>query len=134
MAQQEQQRKVIPFRPEFLEEIELDNFQIDGTKLLIRYEEPKAPMKTEGGVHLGETQEGEIRNSVLVKGEIVSVGTDVQNKNYKPGIEVFFYKAQSSGALRIGKNTPLFIYEEYAIYGHNKKKPVKVSAVVVGEA
>lgn len=136
MAQQQEQQKKgnIPFRPEFLEEVELNDFQIDGSRLLIRYEEIKEHIKTDGGVHLGEAAESQIREAVIVKGEIVSVGNLVQNPDYKPGVTVFFYKGQSQGAVRVGKNTPLWIYEEYTIYGHNKTIKPKIPVGIIGVA
>lgn len=130
-AQQQNQKPV--FRVEFLPEIELDNFQIDGNKLLIHCPDASKPVQTTSGLSLSEKTEGEVRESVLTVGEIVSVGPGVINTEYKVGTTVFFYRGHSQGAFRTGQ-VPLFVYEEYSIFGHLKVTPPKASTILIGQA
>jgi len=127
----EQQKRAPLFKVEFLTEIDLDNFQIDGNKLLIQHDAVKstAPVITNGGVVMSEEASDEIRNAVLTSGTIVSLGTGVLNPDYKVGTTVYFYKAQSNGAFRTGK-IPYYVYEEYNIYGHLKTNPVPTTGLI----
>jgi hypothetical protein len=97
---------------EMLPEISVKTFRPRGNRLLIKpiaIEEAKI-----GSIHLGDSQVDNIKKTMINRGIVLTVGSEVQDKNIVPGSVVFFYRHGSEGGLREG-NQELLLFCEYNI-------------------
>lgn len=97
------------------------DIQVQADKILIK-PCPESLPKTKGGVLLPETTEDKIKQTMLTKGVIVNVGAKVEDKSLLPGVTVFYFKANSMGALRQGEDVYM-LFNEYHIEARFKTIP-----------
>lgn len=135
MAQEAQiDEKVIR---KLLPEVDIDIFQVKADRLLILPDDEKTgDLKTPGGVIIGEVSTDKIRKTMLTQGTIVKVGKDVgaastTGPELQVGMTVFFYRANSIGAIRQGEQVYI-LFNEYHIEGFltpetNEQKAIRMA-------
>ena len=81
-----------------LPEVEdITSFQVTQQGVLIEPAE-ETTIKTKGGIIIGGVDADKVRNGLLQRGKIISVGSKVED--LKPGQEVFFYKSAVQGMIK----------------------------------
>lgn len=115
------EQRPMEFTVDMLPEINLRTFRPKGNRLLI-----KPIVVTEvkiGSVHIGDNQREQMKKMLINKGEVVSVGTDIQDKTIMPGSIVYFFRGNSGGGLRVGSEEYL-LFCEYDILADIDPSPL----------
>jgi len=98
-----------------LPEVDIDIFRVKADRLLILPDDEQGgDLKTPGGVIIGEISTDKIRKTMLTSGTIINLGSTVSDPELKVGMTVFFYRANSIGAIRHGEQVYI-LFNEYHI-------------------
>ena len=113
------------FKVEFLPEVDLSTFTPCQDMLMVRHIEAEE-LKTSGGVILGDKTAEEYRKTVMARGEVIAVGPEIKNKNIVKGATVYYYRQNSTSAVRVAIQA-YYIFNEYHIMAVDVSAPIMVS-------
>ncbi len=91
-----------------LPEIDIETFRPKGNRLLIK---PIVIENKIGSVIIAEQSSDQASKVLINRGVVVSIGSEVLDKEIKPGAVVMFYRAASEGGLRQGQQEYLLMCE-----------------------